>query len=807
MNDLAPSDPPKLGLSLSGGGFRATLFHIGVLRRLAEMDVLRHVSVISTVSGGSITGAHYLLHLKLELEKHGSLTREDYVRIVNNIEYECRRGVARNPRSRLFLNFLRNLKIFCYAEPPGERMASIYQNLFFSSVTRAIAPKAEKRGICLRDMWIKVGIVDIESHNRQQGRERQETDRVPKLILNSSCLNSGREFVFTAMEVGDPRLGFIRMDETALVTDCKRLLARAGSRADRTAALQEFAAAPERGDATGRSAVKNRPDCLEWFVNSGEFDPTPNPVKRSAIVECLAREPEVSRRLFESEFRHLRRAKVAAWYLTDPNVWNGADQRGGYTRVGHMQRFRDAIADIDKELAKRVGVDPKENANEEISADVLEFILCLYYLRSARAFAWDVASGLDNLRLVDATAASANFPPVFTPYHIHDLYDAGTIKVLSLTDGGVHDNLGITVLIDEDCTDMIVSDASGLYREDKSPAGDRIRMMGRIGGMLTAHVRNLQLDGLHDRVDVTKEFRRQEGEVPKDLGYNLNSTAFFHMLSNPSDADVQPSVRPHPHAKLIADVRTDLDVFGTIEIDALIYQGYQLSDRFVRKHLKCSACDLASTAPPHIAKPETGPYAEKVLAAASKRTGRWTAIYKTQWRVIIVAAGVGLLVAMLVFDLSVAHIVKAIGHAICSAVGAVTGKLGVEAASLSRRLWHAYADCLRAIFTAPSPWRMLAFASGVYLLFSDRLERWLGGFLTRRFHGKANRQEQRLKVARFFGPWRRNLTWALWLLPIWIALLGTIVCGVLMLTGVVTRHVTSRVPARAPDPAVRRPTG
>ena len=47
----------KLGLALSGGGFRASLFHIGVLAALAERDLLRHVDVLSCVSGGSILGA------------------------------------------------------------------------------------------------------------------------------------------------------------------------------------------------------------------------------------------------------------------------------------------------------------------------------------------------------------------------------------------------------------------------------------------------------------------------------------------------------------------------------------------------------------------------------------------------------------------------------------------------------------------------------------------------------------------------------------------------------------------------------
>ena len=43
-----------LGLALSGGGFRATLFHLGALWRLNELGILSQVSRISSVSGGSI---------------------------------------------------------------------------------------------------------------------------------------------------------------------------------------------------------------------------------------------------------------------------------------------------------------------------------------------------------------------------------------------------------------------------------------------------------------------------------------------------------------------------------------------------------------------------------------------------------------------------------------------------------------------------------------------------------------------------------------------------------------------------------
>ena len=44
----------NIGLSLSGGGFRATVFHLGVLARLAEEGRLEEVAFLSTVSGGSL---------------------------------------------------------------------------------------------------------------------------------------------------------------------------------------------------------------------------------------------------------------------------------------------------------------------------------------------------------------------------------------------------------------------------------------------------------------------------------------------------------------------------------------------------------------------------------------------------------------------------------------------------------------------------------------------------------------------------------------------------------------------------------
>ena len=46
--------PDEIGLALSGGGFRATLFHLGAAWRLNELALLGAVNRISSVSGGSL---------------------------------------------------------------------------------------------------------------------------------------------------------------------------------------------------------------------------------------------------------------------------------------------------------------------------------------------------------------------------------------------------------------------------------------------------------------------------------------------------------------------------------------------------------------------------------------------------------------------------------------------------------------------------------------------------------------------------------------------------------------------------------
>lgn len=83
----------KIGLALSGGGFRAAVFHLGVLKRLEEIGLLKRISILSTVSGGSVTGALYALRCAQHGGSPGAYPVEELIAEVKSV-------VTRNFRRR-----------------------------------------------------------------------------------------------------------------------------------------------------------------------------------------------------------------------------------------------------------------------------------------------------------------------------------------------------------------------------------------------------------------------------------------------------------------------------------------------------------------------------------------------------------------------------------------------------------------------------------------------------------------------------------------------------------------------------------
>ena len=84
---------PRIGLALSGGGFRASLFHLGVIRRLEELGIMKYVHTISAVSGGSVIAAYYVIEMEKRLRRRrGNL--EDKLDQLDKVRLEIFEEIA-----------------------------------------------------------------------------------------------------------------------------------------------------------------------------------------------------------------------------------------------------------------------------------------------------------------------------------------------------------------------------------------------------------------------------------------------------------------------------------------------------------------------------------------------------------------------------------------------------------------------------------------------------------------------------------------------------------------------------------------
>jgi len=127
----------KMGLALSGGGFRASLYHIGVLAKLAELDLLRSIEFLSCVSGGSIIGAHYYLEVRhlLQNKNDDEITRNDYIKLVQRIEEAFLAGVQRNIRTRVLSEWRTSLRmIFVLDYSRTRRAGELYESELYARV-------------------------------------------------------------------------------------------------------------------------------------------------------------------------------------------------------------------------------------------------------------------------------------------------------------------------------------------------------------------------------------------------------------------------------------------------------------------------------------------------------------------------------------------------------------------------------------------------------------------------------------------------------------------------------------------------
>ncbi len=99
---------PRLGLALSGGGFRATIYHLGVVRYLREAGQLQNVTDIASVSGGSILAAHLALNWDRYCGDDDRFA-EAASNIVRFVKYDVRNRIVRRLPLQFPLRFLAKL--------------------------------------------------------------------------------------------------------------------------------------------------------------------------------------------------------------------------------------------------------------------------------------------------------------------------------------------------------------------------------------------------------------------------------------------------------------------------------------------------------------------------------------------------------------------------------------------------------------------------------------------------------------------------------------------------------------------------
>ena len=165
--DAARPDP-GVALCLSGGGYRAMLFHVGAVARLNHAGWLRKLNRVSSVSGGSITaGALGMLWGQLEFDGNGVAQRLD--RFVDAVRAMARKTVDEGA-------ILGGILL------PGsisDRVIKAYDDHLFRGRTLGDLPD-EKAGAA------------------------------PRFVINATNVQSGALFRFSKPFVGDYRIGGTR---------------------------------------------------------------------------------------------------------------------------------------------------------------------------------------------------------------------------------------------------------------------------------------------------------------------------------------------------------------------------------------------------------------------------------------------------------------------------------------------------------------------------------------------------------------------------------------------------------------------
>lgn len=193
-------DGGTIGLALSGSGLRASLFHFGLLARLAELDLLRRIDIISATGGAAIIAALYHLHLKRLLDAEGDIDSGRLIKMVVDMERGFLKAAETDFRAQLFQNPFANLKRVSASYSSATR----FGHLLDRHVFRPAWNGDTRRPIEMRDLAIEPrGDSDFNPATENGKRYC----KAPVLIINATNLATGRPWRFDAERMGEPAAG------------------------------------------------------------------------------------------------------------------------------------------------------------------------------------------------------------------------------------------------------------------------------------------------------------------------------------------------------------------------------------------------------------------------------------------------------------------------------------------------------------------------------------------------------------------------------------------------------------------------
>lgn len=203
-NELPPRSnelPARIGLCLSGGGFRAAAFHLGVLTYLDRVGLLDRVRVISTVSGGTFTGAKYALSC-VEKTPPTTFFRQYYEELQNSDIFPNALRILANGQPLANSSGRKDI-ITCaaqsYCETFFRRRITDAPAMFGDLLTQDTAPLEEiifnstdfRAGLAFRFQRAKTGL--IGNLKTQISKEDAAKLRIGDIVAASSCFPAGFE--------------------------------------------------------------------------------------------------------------------------------------------------------------------------------------------------------------------------------------------------------------------------------------------------------------------------------------------------------------------------------------------------------------------------------------------------------------------------------------------------------------------------------------------------------------------------------------------------------------------------------------